>query len=184
MKKGKYNKVGILVGENAESEALSIRQALEYFGYEVTLKWTGRPNDFTTFLRGKLFDNKINIFILCFHGQAGKFVMPKLSKELYFEDEEKGNIGHKIIGSNLLFKNKVVISTACNVGNIKISKAFTNNKSTYIAPEGYIEGNAALIFVLTFMYNLNINHDIFKTFDSCVNIDNETSLFKLFTSNL
>lgn len=169
-----------MIGENAELEALALRQTLEYFGYEVFTKWIGRPNDFINFLRGKLFDSKINLFILCLHGQNQKFVMPKLSKEIYFEDEVKTNIGSEIINSNILLKDKIIISTACAVGNSKIGNSFIKNNSIFIASKGYVEGNSALLFVQMFMYNLMNSNDVSKAFDLCNNFDVETSTFKIF----
>jgi hypothetical protein len=180
MKKNKYIKVGILIGENAEMEALALRQTLEYFGFEVFTKWIGRPNDFIDFLRGKLFDSRINLFILCLHGQNQKFVMPKLSKEIYFQDEERKNIGYETINSNILLKDKVLISTACAVGNSKIGNSFTKNNSIFIASKGYVEGNSALLFVQMFMYNLMNFNDVFKAFELCNNFDEEISTFKIF----
>ena len=180
MKKNKYIKVGILIGENAELEALALRQTLEYFGYEVVTKWIGRPNDFINFLKGKLFDRKINLLILCLHGQNQKFVMPKLSKEIYFEDEVRTNIGSDIISSNILLKDKIIISTACAVGNSKIGNSFTKNNSILIASKGYVEGNSALLFVQMLMYNLLNFNDIYEAFELCNNFDEEISSFKMF----
>ncbi len=179
--KKEYSKVGILIGENAELEALALRQTLEYFGYEVFTKWIGRPNDFINFLKGELFDREINLFILCIHGQNKKFVMPKLSKKIYFEGEVQTNIGYEIIDSNLFLKDKIIISTACAVGSPKMGKTFTKNNCTFIASKDDVEGNAVLLFVQMFMYNLLIFTDVDKSFKSCNNFDKEMATFKMFS---
>ena len=173
-------KIGILVGSNTDLEALSIRQSLEYFGYEVYMKYVGRPNDFRDFLQGKLFSNEIDFFILCFHGINGGFIMPKLSREIYTADEVKNKFGFKDIEENILLKKKVFLSTACSVGKKNMANSFIKNKSIFIAPKGYIEGNSAYVFVINFFYNFFENQDIEGSFEKAMNIDAETQQFKLF----
>jgi hypothetical protein len=180
-KKLNFKKVGLLIGSDTDIEALALRHTLEYFGYEVPIKWISRPNDFVEFLQGKLFSRDINIYLLCLHGTNGKFVMPKLSKDIYTINEPKGNIGSETINMESRLKNKIIISTACSVGNVNVAKSFIKNDSTYIAAKGYVEGNAALIFCQHFFYHLIVNSDINKSFESSRNIDNETMLFKIFS---
>jgi len=176
----KNKKIGILVGPNAEVEALAIRSSVEYLGYEVVTKWIGRPQDFLDFWQGKTFSRDTKLLLLCFHGKAGKFVMPRLAKDVYWEGEPKGDIGHALIENNLL-KQKTIISTACTVGNARIAKQITKNKSRFIAPKGYVEGNAALIFTQLFFYNLLLNKQVQTAFQKSAGLDEETGLFKLYT---
>ena len=176
----KNKKIGILVGPNAEIEALAIRSTVEYLGYEVVTKWVGRPQDFIDFWKGKTFSRDTKLLLLCFHGKAGKFVMPRLAKDVYLAEEPRGDIGYAGIEDNVL-KQKTIISTACTVGNTRTAEQIVKNKSRFIAPKGYIEGNAALIFTQLFFYHLLITQKIDPAFQKSVGLDEETGLFKLYT---
>jgi len=162
-------------------EALAIRQSLEYFGYEVYVKFIGRPNDFRDFLQNKLFSESINFFILCFHGVGGGFVMPKLSNEIYAINEVRNKFDNKNVEKYCSLNNKVIFSTACTVGKKNMADVFTKNNSIFIAPKGYIEGNSAYIFVISFLYNYLINEDLNKAFAIAHGIDRETRQFMFFS---
>lgn len=75
-----------------------------------------------------------------------------------------------------------VLATGCTLGDKRLAEAFRQCKSSsYIAPGDYIDGNASLIFVLTFIYEQMTNAKSLKAaFQKAASIDKETSLFQLY----
>lgn len=172
-------KVLIANFENSNSEAEAIRQILEFFGFTVLKINIARPDDFIQILSNKL-DLSFDYLILSCHGKDSKIAMPILGKDIYKEDEPRGNFGHNEIEKYLNFKNKIIISTGCTTGNNELSKAFLVNNNIYIAPENYIEGSSALPFITLLFYEITRNKNIKQAFEKAQNIDKETMNFSFF----
>lgn len=74
-----------------------------------------------------------------------------------------------------------VISAGCTLGIDQLAKTFLEcGCPIYIGPVDYIDGNANLMFILKFMYELiNNNKSVEEAFKSANDIDEETKLYKL-----
>lgn len=174
--------VALIIGENCVSEANSIRQTLEYFGANVITYYIGRPNDFITILNGEKIYSDVEHLIFCFHGKSGKFEMPKLAKDVYENDEPKGNFGVAELERFVKLRDKLIITTACSLGRKVIANVFlkAGNKA-FIGAKGYIEGNSALFFVIQFYYGILTNQLSEKeSFSKAILTDNEMKLFKFY----
>lgn len=171
-------KVLIVCIGNTGNEAEAIRQTLEHFGCAVLVKYVGRPQDFIDVLRGELPFEADDIIISC-HGEGGKILMPELGENVYMAEEPQGNFGVVEIEKYCRLKDKLIISTGCTTGDNRIARGFAK-ENCYIAPDDYVEGNSALMFVLSFFYALLQNEkSIEDAFQVAGAIDDETKLFKM-----
>ncbi|MEH6942267.1 delta-aminolevulinic acid dehydratase, partial [Bacillus sp. JJ722] len=118
--------------------------------------WIGRPKDFIDVLSGEDRDNKIDYLFLSFHGDEGRFCMPELDESVYEADEPRGEfLDIQAIRKNADLKGIHVITTGCTLGEEQLAKVFLESGcKTYIGPNDYIDGNAALMFVVRYMYEL------------------------------
>lgn len=173
-------KVALLHTDDVGNEFEAIRQTLEYFGYEIFRKAIGRPADFVDVISGKNeLWGQIPIWVLSIHGEEGKFVMPVLGKGVYQTEEPRSNIGPDFIREHGQFSGQLILTTGCSLGSSLMSRAFiergTNN---FIGPSDYIEGNAALLFIHHFFYQLTIAPSgIERAFNKARLIDTETAIF-------
>lgn len=168
------------IGDSSEAEA--IRQALESFGCLVLTKYIGRPNDLIAVLNGKIpFDP--DVVILSGHGEDGTIVIPVLADPVYTEHEPKGNFSSAEITRYLKLTGKTIISTCCTTGAEDLSAVFSK-KNVYIAPADYIEGNAVLLFLVDFFYQIiQRKLPVEDAWNHAHSLDTETALFTFCKNN-
>lgn len=175
-------RITLAAGPNSELESFALRAALENFGAKVDMHWIGRPNDLIHLLSGRN-RGEIDYLLLSFHGEEGAFIMPELGEDVY-EDEEPRDTAFRAdeIKQYAFLKGIHVISTGCTLGEKNLADAFLDAGATsYTAPDDYIDGNAAFIFVLTMLYELmNNTKTVRAAFDRARSIDEETKLFQLY----
>ncbi|MGN1345229.1 MAG: hypothetical protein ACI4V1_00465 [Eubacteriales bacterium] len=138
-----------------DTEAFALRAALESFGASVLIQYLGRPDDFLNLLRGHVPFTP-DVLLFCGHGEDGEFLMPELAPELY-RDGEPHRISARDVRANLRLSPALCISTACTTGTLAMAAAFTEHGTAYLAPRDYIEGSAALFFVIHLFY-LHLAH--------------------------
>ncbi|PFE05487.1 delta-aminolevulinic acid dehydratase [Bacillus cereus] len=177
-----YLNIALVVGDNSDLEAQSLRATLEYFGARVITYWIGRPQDLMDVLSGKSLYEDMDYIIFCFHGEEGEFVMGELGEDIYEEDEPRGNFGVAEIKQYAKLHNKYIINSGCTLGDPKLATAFLNSGvKVYIGSTDYVDGNAALMFTIRLFYGL-INHQ--KTIDDAFQdaklLDDETLTFELY----
>ena len=171
-------KVLIVCIGNTGNEVEAVRQTLEYFGCPVLVKYVGRPQDFIDVLQGDLLFEADCVIISC-HGEDGKIVMPELGEAVYMQSEPRENFGAAEIETYCRLRDKLIINTGCTNGNERMAKAFAK-ENTYIAPEAYVEGNSALMFVLRFFYELLQNEkSTEEAFQIANAMDEETKMFRM-----
>lgn len=159
------------------NEPEAIRQALERFGYFVAVKYIGRPNDFVDILNNKPSFGFDCIILSC-HGEDGNIIMPVLADDVYEKEEPKGDFSHTDIIKYNNLQEKLIINTGCTTGYKEMSNAFCKNKSVYIAPIDYIDGNATTYFVIKLFYEISQNKmSPYNAYLKAKESDNETALF-------
>lgn len=176
--------IGIIVGPEVGNEAEAIRQSAEYFGYQVVVKYLGRPNDFMQLLRGenRLF-NGIKTWIFSMHGEAEQFILPELDVSIYEEGEPHSPIGIEFLQGQLRLKKQLILNTGCTLGSASIADIFiASGAKAYIGATDYIEGNAALLFTTHFLYEWQKGVRLSVAFDRATAVDQETGLFRFYTS--
>ena len=87
---------------------------------------------------------------------------------------------HSIKKKYLKLQGKLILNMGCTTGEAAIAKAFSK-QNTYIAPNDYVEGTAALYFAISLFYELSKEgtrtEDAFKIAKAT---DRETELFQVF----
>lgn len=174
--------ITLAAGPNSELESFALRAAFENFGAKVDMHWIGRPNDLIDVLSGRN-RRETDYLLLSFHGDEGAFLMPELGEDVYEDGEPRGaTFGADEIKRYASLKGVHVISTGCTLGEKKLAEAFLEAGAlSYTAPDDYIDGDAAFIFVLTMLYELmNNTKTVRAAFDRASSIDEETKLFQLY----
>lgn len=87
-----YLNIALVVGDNSDLEAQSLRATLEYFGARVITYWIGRPQDLMDVLSGKSLYEDMDYIIFCFHGEEGEFVMGELGKIYMKKMNQEGTL--------------------------------------------------------------------------------------------
>ena len=145
-------KTVLIAFTDAELEAAAVRGVSEAFGASVYYYPVGRPSDFLDVLAGRTGYPEPDAVILCLHGEEGAFLMPGLAEDVYQPDEPRGLVGPELIRKALGIRNGVVISTACTTGREETAAAFRERGNIYAGPSDYVEGTAALMFAVRFLY--------------------------------
>lgn len=177
--------IGIIVGPAVGNEAEAIRQSAEYFGYQVVMKYLGRPNDFMQLLRGedRLF-NSIKAWIFSMHGEEEKFILPELDASIYEANEPRAPVGIEGLQSQIRLKKQLILNTGCTLGATPIAELFVaNGAKAYIGATDYVEGNAALLFTTRFLYEWKKGKRITAAFGDAADTDGETGLFRLYPAS-
>lgn len=167
----------VIGGTGNEPEAL--RQALEFFGYFVAVKYIGRPNDLISVLRGEFIFDPDCIIISC-HGEDGEIIMPVLGDDVYESEEPRGNMSAADIDKYLKLQGKLILNLGCTTGEVNLAKVFAK-KNTYIAPVDFVEANAALYFALSLFYEMSKDSALLdEAYKKAKATDSETKLFQIF----
>ena len=160
------------------NEPEAIRQILERFNYFVGVKYVGRPDDFIEVLLNELPFDPDCIIISC-HGDNGKIKMPVLADEVYEADEPRDDFSADLVNKYLKLKGKIIINLGCTTGYKEMLGTFSKD-NTYIAPYDYIDGNAAVFFVIHLFYEMCQNgRTLEEAYTLASGTDNETALFTL-----
>lgn len=148
------------------SEAYALRGVLEYFNYRVDLILIGSRTEFIKVLAGDIKTERMLIFAV--HG----------TKEgIHITNED--SVTERDIVSSVQLEGKSVISLGCETGRSEYADAFKKGGvQIYIAPVGYPEGNASLMFVMRLFYELKNGTAIVDAVAAAI-IDKETKMFKL-----
>ncbi|MEH6942750.1 delta-aminolevulinic acid dehydratase [Bacillus sp. JJ722] len=177
--------VSLVVGPDSDMAAYSLRSTLEYFGARVTVHWIGRPNDLVDVLSGEDRADKMDYLIFSFHGDEGRFCMPELGEDVYEPDEPRGEFfGAQDVIRYSKLKDVKVIGAGCKLGVESLATAFLKcGCHSYMGPDDDIDGNANLMFVMRFMYEIiNHNKSQQEAFEIAKSIDQETSMYQLYIS--
>ena len=103
-----------------------------------------------------------------------------IAENIYEADEPK-DITSEVVNEKINISNKTIISMCCNTGTIDLAEAFVKKGNTYIAPSDFIEGTAALFFVIKFFYeHLVLNKSLIDAYNFSMQNDEETKLYKIF----
>lgn len=160
------------------NEPEAIRQILERFNYFVGVKYVGRPRDFIKVLLNELPFEPDYIIISC-HGDNGMIKMPILADEVYEAEELRGDFSADLVNKYLKLKGKIIINLGCTTGYKDMLKTFSKD-NIYIAPCDYIDGNAAVFFVIHLFYEMCQNgRTLEEAYTLASGTDSETALFTL-----
>ena len=173
--------IGLIDLLDTGNESESIRQTLEYYGYQTITYRIGRPLAFMDLLHTSNHPIKFEYLIICAHGENGSFVLPKLAPEVYLEQEIRGYFGPGEILKVAHLAGEKVVTTACGLGTLKMGESFVSQGATcFIGPGEVIEGNASLFWIHSFFYEVSKGKNLAHAFHQACSIDEETALFVKF----
>lgn len=154
----------LVVGDSAEGIAL--RAALEAMNYKVTLHHASSRKEFLEVLSGNIpTDQKI---ILSCHGIPEGIDVP----------DEKPLAADELSTAAKL-EGKIIVNLGCHTGSPEFQAAFKKaGAASYIAPTGYPEGAAALIFTIALFYHLKSEQPIKEAVSHASQLDDETKQFQ------
>lgn len=158
-----------------------IRQAIESFEGCVIHEVIGRPSDFMDFLAGKTYISS-DFIIFSFHGLDGKFCLPELGEDIYYDYEPRGNFGAEEISQYCKIKTPFIMNLGCGLGDQGLATSFlANSCKTYIGPNDYIDWTSSTFFAVRFYYEIYQNKRSEKeAFEAARSTDSETMLFEWF----
>lgn len=158
-----------------------IRQAVESLEGRVIHEVIGRPSDFMDFLSGKTYIPS-DFIIFSFHGDEGKFVLPELGDNIYYEYEPRGNFGAEEISQYCKIQTPIILNLGCTLGNQKLANSFLSDAcKTYIGAKDYVDGASSAFFAVRFFYELYQNkYSEKEAFVIAHNTDSETKHFEWF----
>ncbi|KUF34727.1 MULTISPECIES: hypothetical protein [Lysinibacillus] len=175
--------VHLVIGPDCDFESMAIRAALESFDARVTIHLIGRPNDLIDVLSGEDLPSKMDYLILNFHGNEGRFCLPELGEDVYEDNEPKSiYFERQDVLSYCQLQDVKVIAAGCTLGWQQLATAFLESGChSYLAPDDYIEGNANLMFLIRFFYEIITNQrNQQEAFELAQAIDAETAMYKLY----
>ena len=178
-------RLGIIVGPEVGNEPEAIRQTAEYFGYQVVVRYLGRPNDFLHLIRGEdqLF-NDLETWIFSVHGDDGKFILPELDTSIYQEHEPRHPIGTETLADQITLHQQLILNTGCTLGNEPLAQLFiSGGAQAYMGATDYVEGNAGLLFCIRFLYEWMKDNELASAFALAAAVDQETGLFRLYQTS-
>lgn len=140
-----------LIVINDDLEALAVRACLERWGVTVNLYLIGKSSDLVGLFK-KPEHLSPHILITC-HGTKKGIVLPELAVQVAKKEPYTDTLTSSDLKEFVNLQGQTVVSTGCVTGNQSFAKAFlSRGAGAYIAPEGYPEGNATLLFVVNFYY--------------------------------
>jgi hypothetical protein len=159
--------------------ASAIRGALEGFNIQTRMHYIGNAKHLVSLLGSRDYLHKT--IILSCHGDQGHMVLPELAQELERTMPYKKRLTSSDLLEFLNLKGHTVINTGCGLGHSEFAASFlAKGSENYIGATDYIEGNAALMFVIAFCYfYFSEGITIDAAFNKAYSLDNETKLFKL-----
>ena len=171
----------LIVSTDCDAEASALRAALEWYHTDVMIKYIGRPQDFLDVLEGNHpFLMQPDVLILCGHGDNGRFLMPELGEDIYFDGEPR-QISPDDVRAHLKWKPQICISTACTTGVPAMGAAFAECGVPYLAPDDYIEGNTPLFFILHLFYlHLNGGKPFAEAAELAKQTDADTAMYRMY----
>lgn len=156
---------GTIVATEA-AEANAIRAVLEYIGYRIDTILVGSRAEFMKILSGEVLTE--SIIILVVHG---------IKEGIHMENENP--ITPSDITAIAKLADKLIVNLGCDTGRDEYRKAFANSGvKNYIAPNGYPDGNSALMFVIRLFYELKKGTSVIDATTEAASLDKETAMFQ------
>lgn len=159
--------VSIVLVSFTDGEAMTLRDVLEWFNFRVEIHRVGSRPQFVEILRGNIPTFR-DILISC-HGDDAGFVIP------YQRALSAAELGRKVH-----LPGKRVLSLGCMTGSEVLADAFlAGGCEAYVAPTGYPEANAALLFAIHLYYFLSAGWSYVDAVEESRKHDAECALYKL-----
>ncbi|WP_213158402.1 hypothetical protein [Parachlamydia sp. AcF125] len=132
-------------------EAFALRGVLEAFGVQVRMHYIGNVNHLISLLQGSNYLHKM-VVISC-HGNKEEILIPELAPELELDMLYRKGLTPRDLQEILSLDDQIVIITGCCLGSQAFAEKFlSKGAKAYIGAKNYIDGDAFLLFTVTFLY--------------------------------
>jgi hypothetical protein len=111
--------------------------------------------------------------------------LPELAPEVAAEQPYDGVLTATQLREFAKLSSSLVINTGCTLGRSDFASAFLDaGCSFYIGGNGYLDGDASLLYLSLFFYeHVCRHHSVEESHLKAASYDEETRLFQIFTPN-
>lgn len=139
-----------ILAVDAPLETQTLRAAAESFGLKVTVTWAGNADQI---VEAMSLPQSADLFTICGHGDARGLILPVLAGEAKARYRFHDAMSASDMASFARLAGAVVLNTSCAMGGEDFARAFLGaGAHAYIGAEGYPDGDAALMYALSFLY--------------------------------
>ncbi len=160
-------------------EAQAIRATAECLGASVCITWVANSRQIVDFLSS---EPSHELIFLCGHGDERGILLPSLAEEVKPQFPFNDVLTAENLASFVRLKGSVVLSSCCATGTEAMAAAFFKNGARcFIAPVNYPDGDAALFFVLQFLFKFlkgRNSRQAFELANSQIEGDNKFLFFE------
>jgi len=131
-------------------EVHALRYGAEYWGAFVTVTWVANSSQIVNFFQSL---PRQDIIIICGHGNDRGLLLPELAGEIKDKYPYKDVIRPEDFKEFVRLEGNIIINSSCLGGSQKLAKIFLNRGAKYyIGANSYLDGNACLMYLLSFLY--------------------------------
>ena len=162
-------------------EAQAIRAVAEAWGVTVAVTWVGNSGQIVDVLSGQPTDD---ILMLTGHGDERGLLLPELAEAVRSHYPYHGVIRPDDFAQFIHLAGNLVINTCCWGGERSLADIFLQHGAQwYIGPTDALEGDAALMYTLEFLYTyLHNGYQIQKAHHAASHRGDDRHLFTLYRS--
>ncbi len=162
-------------------EAQAIRAVAEAWGATVAVTWVGNSGQIVDVLSGQPADD---LLMLTGHGDERGLLLPALAEEVRSHYPYHGVIRPEDFAQFVHLAGNIVINTCCWGGGRSLADVFLQHGAQcYIGPTDALEGDAALMYTLEFLYTyLHNGYHIQEAHQAASHHGDDRHLFTLYRS--
>jgi hypothetical protein len=166
---------------DSANEPHAIRAAAEVWNIAVTVTWVGNSGQIVDYFAGQPAHDLI---IISGHGNEHGLILPQLAEAIADRYPYHDVIRAEDFAQFVRLNGNTVINLACLGGQSSLAEAFLKQGARYyIGPIDYPDANAALMYILTFLYHHGVHQgDVVEAHHLAANHEDDRQQFKLYSS--
>lgn len=165
------------------NEAQAIRSAAECWGVQVGVTWVGNSQQIVADLSAP---PSCDLLIIAGHGDGGALLLPELDVSIAAQYPYQERIMADEFRAFLALDDQVVVNLSCDGGHPDLVRVFLEKGArAYIASAGYPDGDAALMYVLSLIYQCTVSNQALRCAheQAIANAADDRGVFQLFSAS-